>query len=92
MINDTNILEQDNPDELNSLKKKLYSSKRNRLEMIDGFIDRIRGELEARELKDIPTPQLTRMLVHFADLARKEQPIIELQYKHDVFDNEKVTF
>lgn len=92
MIHDTNIIEQDSPDELNSLKNRLYISKRNRLEMIDGFIDRIRGELETRELKDIPTPQLTRMLVHFADLARKEQPIIELQYKRDAFDSERVTF
>jgi hypothetical protein len=47
--------------------------------MIDGFIDKIRAELDTRELKDIPTPQLTRMLVYFADLAKKEQPVIEVK-------------
>lgn len=93
-MNDTNVIKQDNPKELNDLKNRLYTSKRKRLEMIDGFIDKIRGELDTRELKDIPTPQLTRMLVYFADLAKKEQPIIELQYNMDEYgiNREKVTF
>lgn len=94
-MNDTNVIKQDNPKELNELKNRLYTSKRKRLEMIDGFIDKIRGELDTRELQDIPTPQLTRMLVYFADLAKKEQPTIELQYgglDDDMFSTEKVTF
>jgi len=93
-MNDTNVIEQDNPKELNDLKNRLYTSKRKRLEMIDGFIDKIRAELDTRELKDIPTPQLTRMLVYFADLAKKEQPIIELQYNRDEYgiNREKVIF
>lgn len=62
--------------------------------MIDGFIDKLKAELDTRELKAIPTPQLTRMLVYFADLAKKEQPVIELQYNRDEYgiNREKVTF
>jgi hypothetical protein len=36
-INNTNVIEQDNPKELNNLKNSLYKSKCKRLEMIDGF-------------------------------------------------------
>lgn len=93
-MTETNVIKQKTPKELNELKNRLYTSKRKRLEMIDGFIDKLKAELETRELKDIPTPQLTRMLVYFADLAKKEQPVIELQYNLDEigFKRETVTF
>jgi len=90
-MNDTNVIKQNNPKELNDLKNSIYTSKRKRIEMIDRFIDKIQAELETRELKDIPTPQLTRMLIYFADLAEKEQPVIELQYNRDEWGINKET-
>jgi hypothetical protein len=50
------------------------------MEMVDGFIDKLRVELESRDLTEVPTPVLSRMLTSFADLAKKEQPVIELCY------------
>ena len=90
-MNNTNVIKQNNPKELNDLKNSIYTSKRKRIEMIDRFIDKIQAELETRELKDIPTPQLTRMLIYFADLAEKEQPVIELQYNRDEWGINKET-
>ncbi len=82
-MSDTNVIKQDTPKELNALKNSLYISKVKRLNMIDSFIDKIRKELDKRDLTEIPTPQLSKMLIDFADLAKKEQPVIELQYSLD---------
>ena len=97
-MNKSNVIEQDSSKEIESLKRQLYTSKRNRLDMIDGFIKKISTELDTRNLKEIPTPVLSRMLISFADLAKKEQPVIELTYseKNDPYDDfykkERVTF
>ena len=74
------IVELDSPKEIDSLKEMIFNSKRKRLAMIDGFIDKMKKELDKRELKDVPTPVLARMLASFADLAKKEQPVIEVKY------------
>jgi len=91
-MHETNIILQESPKELDEVKKRIYSSKKKRIEMIDGFIDKIQKELNKRDLKEIPTPMLAKMLVSFADLAKKEQPTIELKYQESVFDSQRVTF
>jgi len=94
-MNDMNVIKHDNPKELNDLKNRLYTSKRKRLEMIDGFLDKVRAELDTRDLKDIPTPHLTHMFVELAGLAKKEQPVIELKYSRfddDILPSENVIF
>lgn len=78
---ETNIITQENTKEIEALKQRLYAGKCKRLEVIDSYIDKIKTELDTRDLKDIPTPLLTKMFISFAELAKKEYPQIELQYK-----------
>ncbi len=80
-MSEANIIEQKNCKEIEALKHRLYQGKCKRLEIIDGYLDKIKKELDTRDLKEIPTPVLTRMFVYFADLAKKEYPQIELQYR-----------
>lgn len=80
-MNEANIIEQKSRKEIEELKHRLYQGKRKRLEIIDGYLDKIKKELDTRDLKEIPTPVLTRMFISFADLAKKEYPQIELQYR-----------
>ena len=80
-MSESNIINQKSTKEIEALKHRLYQGKCKRLEIIDGYIDKIKAELDTRDLKDIPTPVLTRMFVSFADLAKKEYPQIELQYR-----------
>jgi len=80
-MNDTNIINQNNKKEIEDLKYRLYQGKCERLEMIDTYLKKIKTELDKRNLKDVDTPTLTRMFISFADLAKKEYPQIELQYK-----------
>jgi hypothetical protein len=91
-MHETNIIIQESPKELNDLKKRIYSSKRKRIDMIDGFLNKLQTELNKRDLKDIPTPMLAKMVVSFADQAKKEQPTIELKYQESIFDSQRVTF
>lgn len=87
MNNGTNILTRKNKKDLETLKNRLYDGKKKRLDMIDGFIDRVQAELKKRDLSEIPTAQLARILGDFVALAVKEYPEIELQYheKRDDF-------
>ena len=89
-----NVIEKKSPKEIDALKNRLSKSKCARMEMIDGFIDKLRVELESRDLTEVPTPVLSRMLVSFADLAKKEQPLIELRYGTEDYGwaKERVTF
>jgi len=80
-MNQSNIIEQKDKKDIEALKHRLYQGKTKRLEIIDGYLDKIKAELDTRDLKEIPTPVLTRMFVYFADLAKKEYPQIELQYR-----------
>lgn len=80
-MSEANIIEQKSRKEIEALKHRLYQGKTKRLEIIDGYLDKIKKELDTRDLKEIPTPVLTRMFVYFADLAKKEYPQIELQYR-----------
>ena len=80
-MNQANIITQPSKKEIETLKHRLYEGKCKRLEIIDGFVDKIKKELDTRDLKEVPTPVLTKMLISFADLAKKEYPQIELQYK-----------
>lgn len=80
-MSESNVISQKNTKEIEALKHRLYQGKRKRLEIIDGYLDKIKKELDTRDLKEIPTPVLTRMFVYFADLAKKEYPQIELQYR-----------
>lgn len=80
-MSEANIIEQKSRKEIEALKHRLYQGKTKRLEIIDGYLDKIKAELDTRDLKEIPTPVLTRMFVYFADLAKKEYPQIELQYR-----------
>lgn len=82
-MNQSNIIEQKDKKDIEALKHRLYQGKTKRLEIIDGYLDKIKAELDTRDLKEIPTPVLTRMFVYFADLAKKEYPQIELQYKEE---------
>ncbi len=79
-MKNTNIIKQNNKDEIEKLKNRLYQNKSKRLEMIDGYIDKIKSELDTRDLQEIPTPLLTKMLISFVDLAKKEYPQIEIQH------------
>lgn len=80
-MSESNVINQKSTKEIEALKHRLYQGKCKRLEIIDGYIDKIKAELDTRDLKEIPTPVLTRMFVYFADLAKKEYPQIELQYR-----------
>lgn len=80
-MSESNVISQKNTKEIEALKHRLYQGKCKRLEIIDGYLDKIKKELDTRDLKEIPTPVLTRMFVYFADLAKKEYPQIELQYR-----------
>jgi len=80
-MSEANIIEQKDKKDIEALKHRLYQGKTKRLEIIDGYLDKIKAELDTRDLKEIPTPVLTRMFVYFADLAKKEYPQIELQYR-----------
>ena len=91
-MHETNIILQESPKELNDLKKRIYTSKKKRIEMIDGFINKLQTELNRRDLKELPTPMVAKMLISFADLAKKEQPTIELKYQESMFDSQRVTF
>jgi len=82
-MSEANIIEQKSRKEIEALKHRLYQGKTKRLEIIDGYLDKIKAELDTRDLKEIPTPVLTRMFVYFADLAKKEYPQIELQYREE---------
>ena len=73
-MSEANIIEQKSRKEIEALKHRLYQGKTKRLEIIDGYLDKIKAELDTRDLKEIPTPVLTRMFVYFADLAKKEYP------------------
>ena len=93
-MNVANVIEKKSPKEIDALKDRLFKSKSKRMEMIDGFIDKLRGELETRDLSKIPTTLISKMLIDFAALAKKEQPVIELRYSQNEFDynSEKVIF
>jgi hypothetical protein len=82
-MSEANIIEQKDKKDIEALKYRLYQGKTKRLEIIDGYLDKIKAELDTRDLKEIPTPVLTRMFVYFADLAKKEYPQIELQYREE---------
>lgn len=90
-MNSSNSIEQKSTKDIEVLKKRFYEGKRKRLEIIDGFIDKIKTELDKRDLTEIPTPVLTRMFVYFADLAKKEYPEIELRHTNG-WDVERVKF
>jgi len=80
-MSESNVINQKSKKEIKALKHRLYQGKCKRLEIIDGYIEKIKAELDTRDLKEIPTPVLTRMFVYFADLAKKEYPQIELHYR-----------
>ncbi len=73
--------------DIDVLKNRLLEGKSKRLDIIDSFVDRIKAELDTRDLKDIPTPILTRLFIGFIDLAKKEYPQIELQNREYSYGN-----
>ncbi len=63
--------------ELDALQKQYYASKRHRLIVLGKRLQKVREELDSRELSDIPTErliQLERQLT--ALLEKEEEPLI----------------
>lgn len=63
--------------ELDTLQKQYYASKRHRLIVLGKRLQKVRGELDSRELSEIPTErliQLERQLT--ALLEKQEEPLV----------------
>lgn len=84
MSENRSVMVQDKPDEIRDIRKRFLDGKRKRIDTVSGYMDKIRTELDKRDLKEVPTPLLARMFVQFADMAKKDEPIIELQYSEEI--------
>jgi len=52
----TNIIEKNSSKEIDALKNRFLKSKCAHMEMVGGFIEKLRVELDSRDLTKVPTP------------------------------------
>lgn len=68
--------------ELETLYDKYYMVKEKRITLFGEFLERIREELESRDLSDIPTERLFDLMIKYSNYLKKEN--IEMIFKKKV--------
>lgn len=84
MNENKSIIVQDKPDDIRDIKKRFLDGKRKRIDTVSEYMDKIKAELDRRDLNGVPTPILAKMFVQFADMAKRDEPAIELKYSEEV--------
>jgi len=65
--------------ELDTLYEKYYLQKENRLQTFGELLQRIKKEIEGRDLTDVPTEKLLDLYIKYSDKVREE--VVEPRFK-----------
>ncbi len=70
--------------ELETLHEKYYVQKAKRIELLGRQLEAVKGELEKRDLKEMPTEKLLDFFIKFATVLKQEETAVTFQGRRSI--------